>query len=74
MTLLTSPNFNNAPATDFVSNDTAALADHMNSCASSRSLFFNARAMLDGAHSVVCGRMVTVAILVGGSLALLGII
>lgn len=46
---------------DFVSSDAAALASHMNRCASSRSRFFGLQSGLESAHSLVSPRIVTVA-------------
>lgn len=48
-----------AGLTDFVSSDTAALASHMDMCASTRSRFFGVHAALDFAHGAVCARIVT---------------
>lgn len=49
-----------APAGDFVSSDTAALASHMNDCASTRSRFFGLQTALESAHQLVSPRLVTV--------------
>ena len=74
MTTLTNPaKFVEAPA-DFVSTDTAALASHMDHCASRRSRFFGLHAALELAHSVVFGRMVTAAVLAAALIALVGVI
>ena len=56
---------------DFVSTDTAALASHMNHCASTRSRFFAWHAMIESAHALLFPRMVTAAVL---SVVLLGVI
>jgi hypothetical protein len=48
-------------SSDFVSSDNAALASHMNCCASTRSRFFGMHAALESAHALVCSRMVTAA-------------
>jgi hypothetical protein len=48
---------------DFVSLDNAALASHMNRCASTRSRFFGLHALLESAHALVCSRMVTAAMI-----------
>ena len=74
MTPLISSSAVNFAATDFVSTDTAALASHMSTCADKRSRFFNLHAALELVHAVVFSRMVTVALLAGGTLALVGIV
>lgn len=48
---------------DYVSSDTAALASHMTRCTTTRSRFFAFHSVLEAAHSVVCARMVTAALL-----------
>ena len=48
-------------SSDFVSLDNAALASHMNRCASTRSRFFGLHAALESVHALVCSRMVTAA-------------
>ena len=74
MTTLTTPTtFIQRPA-DFVSTDTAALASHMDHCASKRSRFFGLHAAFELAHSVVFTRMVTAAVLVAVVLAVMGIV
>ena len=74
MTTLTDPTAHIAPIADFVSTDTAALASHMNDCASKRSRFFGLHAALELAHSVVFSRMVTAAVLAVVLLAVAGIV
>lgn len=74
MTPLISSSAVNFAAIDFVSTDTAALASHMSTCADKRSRFFNLHAALELVHTVVFSRMVTVALLTGGTLALVGIV
>ena len=44
---------------DFVSSDAAALASHMNECASTRSRFFGLQTALEAVHSLVSARLVT---------------
>ena len=60
-----------AEPTDFVSRDIAALASHMNSCASTRGRFFGVYAALESAHGAVCARLVTAAV---AGLIVLGVI
>ena len=60
--------------TDFVSTDTAALASHMDHCASQRSRFFGLHAALEFAHSVVFTRMVTAVVLAVVLLAVVGVV
>jgi hypothetical protein len=48
-------------SSDFVSLDNAALASHMNRCASTRSRFFGMHAALESVHALICSRMVTAA-------------
>lgn len=50
-----------AGKSDFVSTDAAALASHMNRCASTRSRFFKVHTALETAHSLASPRIVTVA-------------
>ena len=52
--------FNLTGHKDFVSTDAAALASHMNRCASERGRFFTLQAALESVHSMVCPRIVTV--------------
>ena len=59
---------------DFVSTDTAALASHMNHCASNRSRFFSFHAAVELAQSVVFSRMVTAAVLAAVMLAIVGFV
>ena len=74
MTTLTTPTtFSHRPA-DFVSTDTAALASHMDHCASKRSRFFGLHAALELAHAVIFSRMVTAALLAVVLLAVAGIV
>ena len=56
---------------DFVTSDTAALALHMHNCARTRSRFFSLHTKLESAHSVVCARMVTAALI---AVILLGVV
>jgi len=74
MTTLTTPATIIHCASDFVSTDTAALASHMDHCASKRSRFFGLHAALELVHSVVFSRLVTAALLAAVVLALLGIV
>jgi hypothetical protein len=53
---------------DFVSTDTAALASHMDQCASTRSRFFNLHVAAESVKSLFFSRMVT-AVLIAGVLA-----
>lgn len=70
---ISTPNSNFA-SSDFVSTDIAALASHMSDCASKRSKFFGMRAAFEVMHSALFGRMVTAAVIVGVSFALVGIV
>ena len=75
MTALTNLNplvFN--PPVDFVSTDTAALATHMDHCASKRSRFFGLQAAFEMAHSVVFSRMVTAAVIAAVLLVAVGVV
>lgn len=74
MTTLTTPCVFAHPVTDFVSTDTAALASHMDHCASQRSRFFNVQAAFELGKSVVFPRMVTVAVVGVALLAMVGIV
>ena len=74
MTTLTNPTTFVEKPDDFVSTDTAALASHMDRCASRRSRFFGLHAALESAHSVVFSRMVTAALLAVVLLAIVGVI
>ena len=74
MTILTAPTVFANPATDFVSTDTAALASHMDRCASKRSRFFNLHAALELAHAAVFSRMVTAAVVATVVLVMVGIV
>ena len=74
MTTLTTPTTIIYRSADFVSTDTAALASHMDRCASLRGRFFSLHAALELAHSVVFSRMVTAAVLAVVVLALVGIV
>jgi hypothetical protein len=51
--------FGAARCVDFVSSDAAALASHMNECASTRSRFFELQTALETAHSLISARLVT---------------
>jgi hypothetical protein len=59
---------------DFVSSDIAALATHMNNCASTRSRFFGLHSVLETAHSAVCARMVTAAIVALLLMSVVGVV
>ena len=64
---------NAASPQDFVSTDTAALASHMDHCASARSRFFNVHAVAESARSLLFSRMVTallIAVVLAGATAL----
>ena len=74
MTVLTIPTNIIHRSADFVLADTAALASHMNHCASGRSRFFGFHAALELVHSVVLSRMVTVVVLAVVVLAIFGIV
>lgn len=74
MTTLTTPTTTTHRSADFVLNDTAALASHMDHCASGRSRFFGFHAALELVHSVVFSRMVTAVVLAVIVLALFGIV
>ena len=49
----------NACHIDFVSTDAAALASHMDDCASSRGRFFGLKSALESAHSMLFPRLIT---------------
>ncbi|MDB5967526.1 MAG: hypothetical protein JWQ72_4026 [Polaromonas sp.] len=68
------PSAQRAGDADFVSTDMAALASHMNRCASTRGRFFGLQAALESAHSLVCPRMVTAAVLALILLVVVGIV
>lgn len=51
------------PSPDFVSSDIAALASHMDRCASTRGRFFGLHVALESAHSFIFPRMVTAAVI-----------
>ena len=71
------PKFSSARPTsspDFVTSDTAALALHMHSCASTRSRFFGLHTKLESAHSIVCARMVTATVVAVILLSVVGIV
>ncbi len=58
--------FPTVPATsvpDFVSSDIAALASHMDRCASTRSRLFGVHVALESVHSFIFPRMVTAAVI-----------
>jgi len=74
MTTLTTPTTFIQRSSDFVSTDIAALASHMDHCASKRSRFFGLHAALELVHSVVFSRIVTAAVLSMALLALVGIV
>ena len=74
MTSLTNTAAFTRPTDDFVSTDTAALASHMDNCASHRSRFFGLHAALELAHSLVFSRMVTAAVVAAVLLAMVGIV
>ena len=74
MTTLTTPTLFASPAVDFVTTDTAALASHMDHCASNRSRFFSLHAALELAHTVVFSRMVTAGVIVAVMLAIVGLV
>lgn len=74
MTTLPTPSTTLLRSSDFVSTDTAALASHMDHCASKRSRFFGVHAALELVHSVVFSRMVTAALAAVVVLALIGIV
>ena len=48
---------------DFVSSDTAALASHMDRCASTRSRFFGLHVVAESLQSIFFSRMVTAALI-----------
>jgi hypothetical protein len=56
---------------DTVSRDTAELASHMNHCANAQSRFFSLHSALASVQGMVSARIVTVAVAVLASLALL---
>lgn len=58
-------------APDFVSSDIAALASHMDRCASTRSRLFGVHVALESAHSFLFPRMVTAAVI---AVVLLGLV
>mgnify|MGYP000282311889 FL=1 len=70
--MITLTTFN--PPADFVTTDTAALASHMDHCASKRSRFFGLHAAFELAHAVVFSRMVTAALIGVVLLAVIGIV
>ena len=74
MTTLTTPTLFTNPAVDFVTTDTAALASHMDHCASNRSRFFSLHAALELAQAVVFSRMVTAAVVAAVMLAIVGFV
>lgn len=74
VTTLTKPTLFTTPAVDFVSTDTAALASHMDRCASNRSRFFSFHAALELAQSVVFSRMVTAAVVAAAMLVIVGFV
>lgn len=74
MTTLTTAAVFTHPISDFVSSDTAALASHMDHCASNRSRFFSLHAALELAHTVVFSRMVTAAVVAVALAAMVGIV
>lgn len=49
----------NACHVDFVSTDAAALASHMDDCASSRGRFFGLKSALESAHCMLFPRLIT---------------
>lgn len=63
MTTYTTPTIVIHCPADFVLTDIAALASHMNHCASKRSRFFGLHAVLEMTHAVVFSRMVTATLL-----------
>lgn len=66
--------FSSASATsspDFVSSDIAALASHMDRCASTRGRFFSLHVALESARSFIFPRMVTAAVV---AVVLLGLV
>ena len=50
-------------APDFVSSDIAALASHMDRCASTRSRLFGVHVALESVHAFIFPRMVTAAVI-----------
>ena len=58
--LNSSSHLSNACHIDFVSTDAAALASHMDDCASSRGRFFGLKSALESAHSILFTRLITV--------------
>lgn len=74
MTSLTTATTLAPRSTDFVSTDTAALASHMDHCASRRSGFYGLHAALELAHSVVFSRLVTASLVAVVLLAVTGIV
>lgn len=60
MTTLKTPTcFSNAYHRDLLSTDFAALATHMDACASSKGRFFKTRCAFESAHSIVRTRLIT---------------
>ena len=74
MTTLTTAAVFTHPTSDFVLSDTAALASHMDHCASNRSRFFGLHAALELAQTIVFSRMVTAAVVAVALLAMVGIV
>ena len=58
--LNSSSHLSNACHIDFVSTDAAAMASHMDDCASSRGRFFGLKSALESAHSMLFPRLITV--------------
>jgi hypothetical protein len=56
---------------DSISSDAAALAAHMNHCASSHSRFFLVHSAMQSAHGALSPRIITVAALAGLALLLI---
>jgi len=65
------PSVSAAPAPDFVSSDIAALASHMDRCASTRGRLFGLHVALESARSFIFPRMVTAAVV---AVVLIGLI
>lgn len=57
--LNSSTRLSNACHIDFVSTDAAALASHMDDCASSRGRFFGLKSALESAHAMLFPRLIT---------------
>ena len=74
MTTFTTAALFTHPTSDFVSSDTAALALHMDNCASNRSRFFTLHAALELVQTIVFSRMVTAAVVAAALLAMVGIV